>query len=103
MYCGSLACQCILIIAERIFEKYGVKIMEDKQVERLCAKLDLILKIIAIDKLSGKKQVQQVAMLTDFGFRPSEIAVVLGRKPKEITSVLSKMKKRTSTSPSRRS
>jgi len=71
-----------------------VKMMEDKQVERLFAKLDLILKILAIDKLSGKKQVEQVALLTDFGFRPSEIATVLGRKPTEITSVLAKMKKR---------
>jgi hypothetical protein len=69
--------------------------MEDKQFEELCSKLDLVLKILAIDKLSGKKQVEQVAMLTDFGFRPSEIAVVLGRKTNEITSILSKMKKRT--------
>ena len=68
--------------------------MEDKQIERLFARLDLILKLLAIDKLSGKKQVEQVALLTEFGFRPSEIAIVLARKPSEITSILSKMKKR---------
>jgi hypothetical protein len=71
-----------------------MKIMEDKQFERLFARLDLILKLLAVDKLSGKKQVEQVALLTDFGFRPSEIAIVLARKPTEITSILSKMKKR---------
>jgi hypothetical protein len=68
--------------------------MEEKQVERLFARLDLILKLLAIDKLSGKKQVEQVGLLTEFGFRPSEIAIVLARKPTEITSILSKMKKR---------
>ena len=66
--------------------------MEDKQVERLFAKFDLILKPLAIDKLLGTKPVEQVALLTELGFQPSEIAIVLARKPTETTPILAKVK-----------
>ena len=67
--------------------------MDDKQFEKLGRKLDLVLKMLAIDKLGGKKQVEQVAMLSAFGFRPSEIALVLERDIHDITSILAKLRK----------
>jgi hypothetical protein len=66
---------------------------DEKQFEDLKNRLDLILRLLALDKLSGKKVVDQVSVLTEFGFRPSEIAMVLNRKGKDITSIQAKMKK----------
>jgi hypothetical protein len=68
--------------------------VEDKQFEELKNRLGLILKILALDKLSGKKVIDQVSLLTEFGFRPSEIAMVLNRKANEITSMQVRIKKK---------
>jgi Holliday junction resolvasome RuvABC DNA-binding subunit len=67
--------------------------MDEKQFEDLKNRLDMIVKLLALDKLSGKKVVDQVSALTQLGFRPSEIAIVLNRKAKDITSIQAKMKK----------
>jgi hypothetical protein len=68
--------------------------VEDKQFEELKNRLGLILKMLALDKLSGKKVIDQVSLLTEFGFRPSEIAMVLNRKANEITSMQVRIKKK---------
>jgi hypothetical protein len=68
--------------------------MESKQFEQLKNRLNLILKMLALDKLSDKKIIDQVAVLTEFGFRPSEIATVLSREANDITSIQARIKKR---------
>ena len=68
--------------------------MDQPQFERLDRKMDLVLKMLAIDKLHGKKQVDQVAILTNFGMRPSEIASVLGIKTENVTAQKAQIKKR---------
>lgn len=73
---------------------FKVRRVEDKQFEYLKNRLDSIMKMLAIDKLSGKKVGDQVSILTEFGFRPSEIAMILNRKANEITSIQAKMKRR---------
>jgi len=67
--------------------------MDKDQFEQLSKKLDLILRMLAVDKLYGKKQIEQVKILSDFGFRTSEIAVVLGKELSTITGQLSRLKK----------
>jgi hypothetical protein len=68
--------------------------MDDKQFDHLNNRLDLILKLLALEKLSGKTLTEQVSILTDFGFRPSEIAFVLNHKIKDITSLQARIKRR---------
>lgn len=68
--------------------------MEKDQFEQLNKKLDLMLKMLALDKLHGLKQIDQVDILTEFGMRPSEIATILGRKTENITAQLAQLKKR---------
>jgi hypothetical protein len=70
--------------------------MEDNQFQELKGTLGLVLKMLAIDKLSGKNLTDQVAILTEFGFRPSEICAVLSRELNEITAIQSRLKKRKS-------
>lgn len=67
--------------------------MDKNQFDEFNKKLDLILRMLAVDKLQGKKQVEQVKILSDFGFRPSEIATVLGRELSTITGQLSRLKR----------
>jgi len=68
--------------------------VEPEQFEILTRKLDLILKLLALDKLHGKKQIEQVAILTDFGMRPSEIAAVLGLETSNVTAQQAQLKTR---------
>ena len=48
----------------------------------------------ALDKLHGKKQIEQVAMLTDFRMRPSDIAALLGLETRNVTAQLAQLKTR---------
>jgi len=68
--------------------------MDNNQFGQIMNRLDLILRLLALEKLSGKKVTEQISALTGLGFRPSEIALVLNRKAKDITSIQSKMKRR---------
>lgn len=68
--------------------------MDDKQFDHVKNRLDLIVKLLALEKLSGKTLTEQVSILTDFGVRPSEIATVLNRKLAEITSLQVRLKRR---------
>jgi len=63
-----------------------IAMMDKNQFEQFGRKLDLILKMLAIDKLHEKKQIEQVAILTDFGMRPSEIASILGIKISSVSA-----------------
>ena len=60
--------------------------MEREQFDRLDRKIDLVLKLLAIDKLYGKKLIEQVEILTRFGMRASEIASILGTTTENITA-----------------
>jgi hypothetical protein len=58
------------------------------------SKLDLILKLLAVDKLYGKALVDQVEILTKFGIEAPEIASILGTKPANVRAAKSDLKKR---------
>lgn len=67
--------------------------MDKEQIAWLDHKLDLILRIMAMEKLQGKTQTEQVKMLTELGLRPSEISSVTGIDIHTITARLAERKK----------
>jgi hypothetical protein len=69
-------------------------LVSDEQFNKLDRKIDLIMKLLAIDKLYGKKLIDQVEILTRFGMRPSEIGSILGTTTENIGSQQSKLRKR---------
>ena len=68
--------------------------MDQPQFEKLDRKMDLVLKMLAIDKLYGKKQIEQVAILTDFGMETGEIASILGIKSSSVSAQQIQWRKR---------
>jgi hypothetical protein len=68
--------------------------MDPAQFEKLDRKMDLVLKILAMDKLQGKKQIEQVAILTSMGMRVSEIASILGIKSSSVSAQQIQWKRR---------
>jgi len=61
---------------------------------KLERKLDLILKLLALDKLYGKPLIEQVEVLTRFGIEAPEIASILGTKSANVRAAKSDLKKR---------
>jgi transcriptional regulator len=72
--------------------------MDKDQFEQLNRKLDLVMKMLAVDKLYGKKQIEQVTILNSFGMRPSEIADILGIRTQNVTAQLAHVKRKASRS-----
>ena len=62
--------------------------------ERLERKLDLVLKMLAIDRLYGKTLTEQVDILTQFGINSSDIATILGTKADVVGALQRRLKKR---------
>ena len=63
--------------------------MDDKQFQILLAKLDSIIKLLAINTISGKKTLQdQVKLLYSFGFETKRIADILDKTPNHIHQIL---------------
>jgi hypothetical protein len=65
-----------------------------EDLSKLDRKLDLILKLLAIDKLYGKKLIDQVEILDHFGIEAPEIATILGTSGDNVRAQRSKLKKR---------
>ena len=57
-------------------------------------KLDLVLKLLAIDKLYGKSLIEQVEILTRFGIEAPEIASILGTSADNVRASKSNLRKR---------
>lgn len=57
-------------------------------------KLDLMLKLLAIDKLSEKTLIEQVELLDRFGFEAPEIALVLNTSGENVRAQKSRIRKR---------
>jgi hypothetical protein len=61
---------------------------------RLERKFDLMLKLLAIDRLKGMSQIDQVDLLDRYGFQAPEIASVLNITGESVRAQKSKAKKR---------
>lgn len=68
--------------------------ISDKQFEELCEKLDILIKITAIDALKERTLTDQVEILSAIGLQPKEIAAILGTDPDTVSVLKSRVKKR---------
>jgi DNA-binding CsgD family transcriptional regulator len=68
--------------------------MTDKQFEIISRKLDVLVRLAALSEVSGKKQEEQVKLLSGAGFQPKEMADLLGTTSNAVSVALSKIRKR---------
>jgi len=59
----------------------------------IVAKLDTIIKLLALGVAGDKKQVEKIAMLSLSGLKPKEIAEILGTTPLTVSVALSGLRK----------
>jgi len=64
-----------------------------EQFKELTDKLDMIAKLIAINILQGKTVKEQVKILSSLGFRPVQIATLLGKSQNYINVLLHELRK----------
>ena len=67
--------------------------MDEKQFQEISAKLDTIIKLLALNSVEGKDPKKQVLVLSSFGFQPKQIADILKEKPGTIRMRLSRARK----------
>lgn len=61
----------------------------------ISAKLDKVLKLLAIDAVKEyEKEQQKIELLDSIGFKPSEIAKFLNKSPENVSVVLGSIRKR---------
>lgn len=68
--------------------------MAHQQFDILLRKLDLIVRLLALSRVAGKKQSDQVVLLSEVGFEPKEIAQVLGKDSHSVRAVLSSARRK---------
>jgi hypothetical protein len=66
----------------------------DERYGPLDRKIDLMLKLLALDKLYGKTLIEQVDILTNVGMEAPEIATILGTTPENVRAQKSRLRKR---------
>ena len=66
----------------------------DEKYGQLNRKIDLVLKLLALDKLYGKTLIEQVDILTNVGMEAPEIATILGTTPENVRAQISRLRKR---------
>lgn len=67
--------------------------MDDKTVKVLVSKLDAIIKLMVFRMTEGKKQVEQIRLLTKAGFGPKAIAEAVGTTSNTVRVALANLKK----------
>lgn len=68
--------------------------MSDKQFRELSKKMDILIKITAIDALKERTLTDQVEILSAIGLQPKEIAAILGTDPGTVSVLKTRVKKR---------
>jgi len=67
--------------------------MDEKQFRELTARLDAIIRLLAINVATGKTSKERIELLFDAGLRPVEIARVLRISENYVNVTLSKLRK----------
>jgi len=62
--------------------------VDDQQFKQLSNKMDIIIKLLAMNMVEGKQLKDQVSILSSFGFQPKQIADVLGKTPNNVRVIL---------------
>lgn len=69
--------------------------MSKPQFDILVEKLDILIKLTAINVLKDKNKTEQVEFLTNLGFQPKEIALIVGTTRGTVKSLRRRLKART--------
>ena len=67
--------------------------IDSSQLRELTARMDAIIKILALTLPKELTQADKIVLLSDAGFQPKEIASILGTTPNTVSVTLSKMKR----------
>jgi len=68
--------------------------VEQDQLRNISEKLDVLIKLTAINVVSGKSVTDQIDTLDSIGLKPTEISKILGKPPNTITGIIARLKKR---------
>ncbi|MDG6913711.1 MAG: sigma-70 family RNA polymerase sigma factor [Nitrososphaerota archaeon] len=68
--------------------------MDENQFVVINAKLDSIMKLLALNAVQGKQLREQVGLLSSVGFQPKQIADMLGKTPNHISVILHDIRKK---------
>ncbi len=67
--------------------------MKDEVGYRIIERLNLLVKLSALNLLKDKEFKEQVRVLSDIGLQPKEIAEILGKTPNNVRVTLSMIRK----------
>lgn len=67
--------------------------MDEQQFKQLSEKMDIIIKLLALNVVEGKELKNQVSILSSFGFQPKQIADMLGKTPEYMRVILHRLRK----------
>lgn len=66
--------------------------MDEKQFKELTNRLDIIIKLLALNLPEDWSQTDKIKLLSDCGFRPKQIADILGTTANTVSVTLSRIK-----------
>lgn len=67
--------------------------VDENQFQILSGKMDIIIKLLALNTVKGKELKGQVGLLSSSGFQPKDIADILGKKSSHIRVILHRLRK----------
>lgn len=68
--------------------------MSGKDIEGICDRLDILIKLMVANVVSEKAYDDQVRILSSVGFQPKEIADFLNRTPNAVSIKLTELRKK---------
>jgi DNA-directed RNA polymerase specialized sigma24 family protein len=69
--------------------------MDEKQFEKILNKIDLAINLLAVNLVKdSKNQKEKITTLSAFGFKPAEIAKLIGTTANTVSVALSDLKKK---------
>jgi len=68
--------------------------MDERQFKELIRKLDVLIKLTALNVVKGMKVKEQVKLLHSLGFPSKDIAWILGRSPSTVRVILHRLRKK---------
>jgi len=72
--------------------------MDEQQFKQLSTKLDMIIKLLAINVIEGKDIKNQVSILSSSGYQSKQIGEIIGKTPNHIRVILHGIRKERSKS-----
>ncbi|MFZ3077369.1 MAG: hypothetical protein WA139_02850 [Candidatus Aenigmatarchaeota archaeon] len=67
--------------------------MEDKQLKEITERLDKLIRLVAVSDTVGRTTLERIIILSKCGFRPAEIAEIVGTTSNVVNVRLSEMRK----------